>query len=126
MQIPTRKPVEEIRDTLVIFSDDGTAEILPVVDKNEERISAGAGGQISVPIGDVANYTGKRGRVYLYGTTSDNIQDCQRIAALEKSIVLRQITQYEPVELPEGKAIDLTKIMLFVLVAICMIIIAVK
>jgi hypothetical protein len=126
MQITRPKAQEVHRDTLVYISDDGTAEILPVVDKNEERILAGREEQIAVPIGDLDHYTGKRGRIYFLKTTSDNVQDCQRIASLERSTVLKQITMYEPERLEETKAIDLTKMMLFGLVAICLIIIGVK
>ncbi|MMZ53481.1 hypothetical protein D1872_152700 [compost metagenome] len=109
-----KQQVEEYepQDVLVILQEDGTAAIAPVVETNEERIYARSmDGSYTVPKGDVKAYTGPRGRIFMYPTTVENVQDCQRLAALERSIVLRQITHFEP-EYVERKGMSLGKIML--------------
>lgn len=101
----------EPQDVLVVFKDDGTAEIAPVSDINDERVYAESyDGNFAVPLGDVKSYTGRKGRVFLYPSTVENVTDCQRIASLERSTVLRQITHFAdekavPVKLPMGKII---------------------
>jgi hypothetical protein len=123
----SRRPVEDRpSETLIVLSEDGTAEILPVADKNEERILAGQDGEIAVPIGDLMKYNGKRGRIWVYPSTIDNITDCHRIANLEQSTVLKQITHYVPQAVEPLKSFDLTKMLLFGLVVIELIIIAAK
>lgn len=116
----------EPRDVLVVFREDGTAEIAPVMDINDERIYAESyDGNYSVPIGDVKSYTGRKGRVFLFPSTIENVTDCQRIAALERSTVLRQITHFaeeSPVsaKLPMGKIIfgALAVLLLIILLAV--------
>lgn len=116
----------EPRDVLVVFREDGTAEIAPVDDINDERIYAESyDGNYSVPIGDVKSYTGRKGRIFLFPTTVENVTDCQRIAALERSTVLRQITHFAdespvPVKLPMGKIIfgALAALILIIILAV--------
>lgn len=87
----------EPRDQLAVFKEDGTAEIVPVLTINEERLLAGnfAGEQYAIPIEHLKSYTGPTGRIFLYPSTVENVTDCQRIAALERSTVLRQITHFD-------------------------------
>lgn len=90
-----REPYEP-EDVLVIFSDDGTADMAPVVSIDDERIYAESSqGNYSVPIGDVKSYVGRKGRIFLFPSTLENVLDCKRIAALERSTVLRSITHFE-------------------------------
>lgn len=92
----------EPQDVLCVFKDDGTADIANVVSINDERILAGpfVGEQYAIPIQEVKVYNGPRGRIFLYPSTVENVVDCQRIAALERSTVLRQITMFAQDELP--------------------------
>lgn len=95
------KPKEEFepQDLLIVVSDDDrTVSIAPVETIDGERVfaSSAVDGRFSVPLGDVKAYTGTRGRIMLYGSTVENIQDTKRLAALERSIVLRQITHFAP------------------------------
>jgi hypothetical protein len=113
------KPKQEVyRDTLVIMSNDGTADIVPVTDKDEDRILGGIEQEYSVPTEDVTSLTGPRGRIFVYPSTIENIVDCQRIARLEKSTVLRQITQYEPPIDNEIKTFDFNKYLPWIIILV--------
>lgn len=113
-----REVREEFRDVLVVISTDGTADIVPVADKNEERIlGSGQDGDYSVPLGDVKSYTGRRGRIFVTPTDLGHVEEYKSIARLEKSTVLRQITQYEPAPDEETK-FDLMKFVPWILLVI--------
>lgn len=108
----SREPYEPT-DMVCIYKDDGTADIAPVTSINDERIFAqSASSNYSIPLGDVKSYTGPQGRIFLYPSTIENVTDCQRIAALERSTVLRQITHFadrgaieEPMKMSKMKLI---------------------
>ena len=106
----------EPRDTLAVFKEDGTAEIVPVVTINDERLLAGPyagdGEQYSIPLEHLKSFTGPTGRIFLYPTTVENVTDCQRIAALERSTVLRQITHFDQQTVIEEKK-PINKLVLF-------------
>lgn len=122
MLVGTKPEEPQKRDTLVIMSDDGTADIVTVKDISEDRIN---GGNYAIPTGDVKSYTGPRGRIFVYPSTFENIQDARRLAGLEKSIVLRQLTQYSPPEIPDERR-DITKLLPWIVIVILVIIVAVK
>lgn len=93
------------QDLICIFQENGTANIAPVTEINDERIYAESlDGNFAVPLGDVKSFTGPKGRIFLYPTTVENVADSQRLAALERSIVLRQITHFAPEANYEEKA----------------------
>lgn len=100
----SREPYEP-QDTLMVFKEDGTADIASVMEINDDRIYAeNAVTTYSVPVGEFATYTGRKGRIFLCGATVDAVSDYQRIAALERSTVLRQITHFQgDPALPAGK-----------------------
>lgn len=109
------------RDVLVVLSDDGTADIGNVIDFDEQRLLASTHqGEYAVPAADIRSFTGRHGRIYVYGATWENISDCKRIADLERSTVLKQITHFEkegrPVKLPIGKIMLFGGIILFVII----------
>lgn len=90
-----REPYEP-EDVLIIFSDDGTADMAPIVSIDDERIFAESPqGNYAIPIGDAKSYVGRKGRIFLFPSTLENVLDCKRIAALERSTVLRSITHFE-------------------------------
>lgn len=100
----------EPRDMLAIFKEDGTAELAPVVTINDERLLAGPyvgdGQQYAIPLEHVKSFTGPNGRIFLYPTTVENVTDCQRIAALERSTVLRQITHFQDTVIDTRKPVS--------------------
>ncbi|MBY9082623.1 hypothetical protein KIH86_25365 [Paenibacillus sp. HN-1] len=102
----------EPQDTLMIYKDeDGTADVATVIDVNDERLYAeNAITSYTIPVGQYKTYTGRKGRIFVVGAPLDAVSDYQRIAALERSTVLRQITHYqgdppEPVRKPIGRYI---------------------
>jgi hypothetical protein len=111
-----------IQDVMVIFSTDGTADIAPIVEITEERVLAVGEVEYAVPLGDLKVYIGRRGRIFSYKATEENISDTKRLAALERSTVLRQITMFEkearPTEnkLPIGKIIAIGAVILIVII----------
>ncbi|RRJ54008.1 hypothetical protein EHV15_36215 [Paenibacillus oralis] len=118
-----REPYEP-EDVLILFKDDGTADIAPIVTINDERVYAESPqGNYAVPVGEVRSYVGRKGRIFLYPTTVENVTDCQRIAALERSTVLRSITHFEDQQALPGKPLPIFKIMLGIAAAILLIII---
>lgn len=122
--------VYEPRDTLAIFKDDGTAEILTVATINDERLVAGPyvgeGQQYAIPLSEVKSFTGPGGRIFLYPTTIENATDCQRIAALERSTVLRQITHFQGESVEPPKPLSRTVIFGIAAAILLIIILAVK
>lgn len=107
----TREAAPATQDVLIVLSESGRADIAPVIDINEERVLASGEVEYSVPIEDTKVYVGPRGRVYSYPAADELVTDCKRIAALEQSTVLKQITVFEkerivpPAPLPMGKLI---------------------
>jgi len=109
-------------DVLIVFDDDNkTCDINYISTIKEDSIIVD--GKYNVPLHDTEISTGQIGRVFFYRAPSQSVKETQRLAQLELSTVLTQITAYRPPELPT--AFDWTKALLFVLVFIAFIIIAV-
>lgn len=106
-------------DKLVILSDDGTADIANVYDRNDDSIFAESKNyDYAVPLADLKVHVGAIGRVYTLAADRDYIHDTIRLAALEKSIVLRHVTQFEkPQALDNGK-MSIKQMLLFALVGV--------
>jgi hypothetical protein len=97
LNINKRDKEAELRDVLIVISTDGTADIMPVTDINEERVfGSGSDGDYSVPHSHLKAYTGRKGRIFVTPTDLDHVLEFKSIARLEQSTVLRQITMYEP------------------------------
>lgn len=113
-----RKYVPE-RDRIVIFSDNNEADVAIVYDRTDDALYASSETQeYCIPISDTRSYVGKTGRIYLLGANQDYISDTVRLAALERSIVLRQITQFnKPVE-EVTSGLNIQKILLYVLIGV--------
>lgn len=123
MLLNNREPYAP-EDVLIIFSEDGTADIAPIESINDERVYAvSSQGNYAVPVEHVKAYTGRKGRIFLYPTTLENVTDCQRIASLERSTVLRNITHYVDQAEPYKKPLPILKIMLGVVGLIVLIMI---
>lgn len=113
-----KKQVPE-RERVVIFSGNGEADIAAVYDRDDEAIYASSPTQeYAIPHGDLKTYVGYSGRIYLLGADPDYIMDTNRLAALEQSIVLRQITQFTkpPVDLKGG--LNIKQILLYVMIGV--------
>lgn len=99
----------ETNDILIIFDDEKkVSEIHRINEFTEE--SAIVTGKHNVPIGDCEITNSNEGRHFFYRAPSQSIQETRRLAQLEKSIVLNQITNYRPHDdEPKG---DIMKILL--------------
>lgn len=114
----SQKPAE--RDRVVILNQDGTADIAYVYDTDDQAIYAESGVQeYAIPVGDtnVKSFVSGIGRIYVLGADQDYVQDTKRLAALEKSIVLRHVTQFER-RIEEGKRMSVKELLLYALVGI--------
>lgn len=116
----------EATETLVVINDNGTADIATVLDKDHEKVRASSyTSNYVIPLSDLKAFASPNGIIYTYPSTHENIEDCQRLADLEKSIVLRQITQYERPVVEEPDKIDFMKYFKYGIFALVVIILAV-
>lgn len=116
----TKKPVPD-RDRVVIFDEGGTADIATVLETDDQALYAASVTQeYAIPLGDIKKvYVGPSGRIYALFADSDYVRDTERLAALEKSIVLRQVTHFQkPLSEPEGSGINLRSILLYAMIGI--------
>lgn len=112
------KEVKISTDKLVIIEPNGTADIASVYEVDHEKIYAESSNfDYNVPIGDVKSYVGNSGRIYVLQADPEYIQDTRRLAELEKSIVLKHVTQFEKVRETNEK-INMKQIMLYVLIGV--------
>lgn len=110
-----RKPVPD-RDRVVIVEDNGTADIAYVYDSDDITIYAESGNQdYALPLADLTSHVGPSGRIYTLRAEADYVADTKRLAALEKSIVLRHVTQFVAAK-PEEKRFDFKALMLYLLI----------
>lgn len=109
----------ETDDLLIIFDDDNKTSKI-------ERVSYIKDGTIyvtgrhAIPEADTVLTNGDEGRVFYYKAPEQSIAETRRLAQLEKSLVLNQITAYKPPEQPNS--MDWTKILLFGLVFVAFIV----
>lgn len=107
-------------DQLVIMQDNGTADIANVIDIDHERIFASSSTQdYSVPTSNVTSYVGGRGRIYVVAAPTEYVDDTKRLAQLEISKTLAQITHYKDnVNAEDKKSISLREILSYVTIFI--------
>jgi hypothetical protein len=103
---------------LIVINDENQIDIAEVLEVSDQAVMGRSSDHdYNIPIGDVRQYVGgPTGRTFVYSSTIDNVQDTKRLAELEKSIVLRSITQYTQSEDP-GRSISWREILLYALVA---------
>lgn len=112
----------ETSDILIVFDDEmKTTSIDRVTDITAEYVMAA--GKHKVPIEDCEVTTGREGRVYFYRAPSQSVKETERLAMLEQTMVLEQITAYKPPIPPS--TMDWTKGLLFGLVFIAFIVMGV-
>lgn len=113
--------VIETDDRLIIFDvDNRTSDINFITDITDEAVIVR--GLYKVPILDCEVTTGKNGRNFFYRAPQESVRETERLARLEKSMILTQITAYTPPVMPNS--IDWVKGLLFGMLFIAMIIIA--
>ena len=111
-----RKPVPE-RDRVVIIEENGCADIATVYDTDDQAVYASSAAQdYAIPVADLRAHVGPSGRIFVLSAESDYVRDTERLAALEKSIVLRQVTHYAKPPEDEGKGIRLRDILTYALI----------
>lgn len=77
---------------VVILINEREIRELPVDDENEEAITAGG---LSLPKADAeVRYFPSGGRAFIYGCTPNYLTECENVARLEQSTVLRNIFDY--------------------------------
>lgn len=113
----------ETDDILIVFDDENkTSDIKRITEIKEGTIYVT--GQYAVPLLDCDITTGVEGRNFLYRAPSQSVRETQRLAQLEKSIVLNQITAYKKPIPPAS--MDWTKGLLFGLVFIAFVILGIS
>lgn len=109
----------ETNDILIVFDDEKKiSEIHRISEFTEESVIVT--GKHNIPIQDCEITNSNEGRNFFYRAPTQMIQETKRLAQLEKSIVLRQITNYKPVEDPQKG--DLTKLFLIITIIIAFIV----
>lgn len=92
MALGQAKKQQTTKDRVVIFDhEQKTCEIIPVEERNEERIVAG---DKSIPLADLDLTLSKQGRVYVLNAPTQYIQSAENLARVEKNTIIRQIAQY--------------------------------
>lgn len=108
----------ETSDLLIVFDDEKrTSDIKRVTSVMDGAVTVA--GFYKIPLHDCEITTGAEGRNFFYRAPSQSIIETERLAELEESMVLSQITAYKTPVPPS--AIDWTKGLLFGLVFICVI-----
>ncbi|WP_313799089.1 hypothetical protein [Cytobacillus sp.] len=109
----------ETNDIVIVFDDDNKSSDIQRIDEIREGVIY-VTGKYAIPIDDCQITTGAEGRNFFYKAPADSVFETQRLAALEQSLVLTQITAYRPPMPPA--AMDWTKGLLFGLVFIAFIV----
>lgn len=109
----------ETDDLLIVFDEDNkTSDIQRVSHIKDGTVFVV--GKYAVPLEDCEITTGAEGRNFFYRAPSRSIQETERLAKLEQSIVLRQVTAYNP-PMPEN-GMDIQKWLLFGLVFVAFVV----
>ena len=112
----------ETDDRLIIYDlEQRTTDIYFVTSVDDEKVIAA--GRAVVPKADCIVTVSEIGRVYTYNAPTELIVEVERLARLEQSIVLQQLTSYtEPIK--DNPNTDLTKWALFGLLFVAIIVAA--
>lgn len=111
MQLTKLKNTAPDRDRIVIIDANGTADIATVYDRDDDALYAESSTEdYAIPQADTTAFVGPHGRIYIMRADSDYVADTKRLAALEKSIVIRQVTHFTRPELAEPNRMDIKKI----------------
>ena len=98
----------ETKDVLIVFDDEKKISDINRVDEvDAEKVVVY--GKYVVPVQDCEITTGGEGRHFFYRAPTRSIQETNRLAQLERSLVLSQITMYKK---PDQTQTDITKLLL--------------
>ncbi|MEH7126024.1 hypothetical protein V7127_22695 [Bacillus sp. JJ1773] len=109
----------ETNDIVIVFDDDNKSSDIQRIDEIREG-TIYVTGKYAIPLEDCEITTGTEGRNFFYRAPQQSVFETERLAALEQSLVLTQITAYRPPMPPA--AMDWTKGLLFGLVFIAFIV----
>ena len=85
----------DLDDRLIIYESDGhNCEIHYITEITDEAVICA--GRAVVPKEDCHVSMSAEGRVWLFNAPKAHVHEVERLAKLEKSIVLRQMTSYNP------------------------------
>ena len=112
----------ETDDRLIIYDlEKRTTDIYFVTTVDDEKVIAA--GRAVVPKSDCIVTVSEIGRVYTYNAPTEMIVEVEKLAKLEQSIVLQQLTNYtEPIK--DNPNLDFTKWALFGLLFVAIIVAA--
>lgn len=118
MFLPRRRKRDDVQietnDVLIVFDEQKkTSDICRVDEADTEKVVVY--GKYVVPVADCEITNGPGGRHFFYRAPTRSIQETARLAQLEQSLVLAQITQYRK---PQENQFDLTKILLIVCIIV--------
>lgn len=120
-----RKPIPD-RDRVVIIDENGTADIALIYQEDDISIYADSASQdYAIPLADLASFVGPHGRIYMLKAESDYVRDTKRLAALEKSIVLRHVTQFVQAK-EEASGINIRQILVYALIGVLLLAVVFK
>lgn len=109
----------ETNDVLIVFDDEAkTSDIKRI--NNIEEDTLFVTGEYAVPVQDCEVSNSSTGRNFFYRAPSQSVVETKRLANLEKSLVLKQITQFK--KPPTEIAIDWFKWGLLLALVIFMVI----
>lgn len=98
---------EYYEDRLVVIESDSTVcEIYDNVTIDEDSLNASGARDLKVPKADCIVKVSETGRVWIYNAPEQHVANTERLAALERSMVLKQLTMYKP-EDPQNPNSDL-------------------
>lgn len=81
-------------DVLIVFDDEAKTSDIKRINSIEED-TLFVTGEYAVPVGDCEITNSVTGRNFFYRAPSKSVSETQRLAHLEKSLVLKQITQFK-------------------------------
>lgn len=120
----TQEGIEIARgaDTLVVFAEDKrTSDIVSVSDVSDEAVITR---DYVVPREDCEVTVGPKGRVFFYRAPQQSVESVEGLARLEQSMVLNQITSYRAPDVE--KPMDFTKMALFFIILVMVMVLAFK
>lgn len=109
-------------DRLVVIDTEKRTTDVVYIDSVDE-MAVTSTGRYKVPRADCDVFTSPEGLVYILKAETQFVSETIRLAALERSVVLHQLTQYKP-EPKENPNLDMTKWLLGFLLFIAIIVAA--
>ncbi len=96
-------------DVVIVFDDEKKISDIKRINEIRDN-SLYVHGHYNIPIEDCEITNSEEGRNFFYRAPTQSITETKRLAQLEKSIVLRHITEYKPPQ--DANGMDITKMML--------------